>query len=597
MHAGNFVLLLHAHLPYVLGHGTWPHGSDWLCEAVAESYIPLLNLCYELLEEDILANITIDLSPVLCEQLSDERFSDLFATYCLQFAEAAREDARYFEQKVEEKHFAPIARFWAEWYEQRLQDFQERYKGSILGALRQLQEQGAIEILTCAATHPYLPLLALDESIEFQLQTAKANYVRHFQIEPRGIWLPECGYRPSYAWMPFFPIPEYPEPQVRPGLEQFLAQHHLDFFFVDQHITEKAVPLGVLRPVDHRVELLSVHSPEYIHFPYNFDRSPLNLYHVCSTGDIQRGTAVVFTRHRDIALQVWSGEMGYPGDPDYLDFHKRHYRSNLRYWRVTDPKLDMMYKQPYVPENATRKTDLHAYHFNQMLEHTARFYHTQTKKFATLCTMFDAELFGHWWFEGPQFLKNVLRGLFHSPYVRVTKASEQVDYVQPHEVMAIPEGSWGDGGDHRVWFNEQTHWMWYAIYQAEHQFHQIMQVMKTSDQLPLLERILQQAGRELLLLQASDWEFLVTTQSAKDYAEQRFFTHHSNFLRLMTMAQEYRETRQIAEFHLEFLTALERLNRVFPDLSLQWWSLENHSMNDEESSSAKAFDQDKSVDR
>ncbi len=575
MHAGNLVLVLHTHIPYVLGHGTWPHGSDWLCEAVAESYIPLLNLCYDLLEQDILPNLTMDISPVLCEQLADPRFPSLFESYCQQFIEAAHADAQYFAQKAEEKHFEPIARFWANWYEQRLQDFRERYGGKLIEALRQLQEAGAVEILTCAATHAYLPLLALDQSIEFQLRTALANYERHFGIAPRGIWLPECAYRPAYAWLPFFPIPEYPAPKMRPGLEQFLAKHHLEFFFVEQQTTEKATPVGVLRPRNQHLELLPVHSPEYIHFPYNFDRSPLSLYHVCSTGDIRNGSAIAFTRHREIAMQVWSGELGYPGDPDYLDFHKRHFRSNLRYWRVTDPKLDMMYKQPYVPEKAVQKTDLHAYHFNQMLEHTARFYASQTKKFATLCTMFDAELFGHWWFEGPYFLEHVIRGLAHSPYVRLVKASEQIDEVQPHEVMAIPESSWGDGGDHRVWFNEQTHWMWYAIYQAEHRFHQLLQDTPEHD--PLLHRILAQAGRELLLLQASDWEFLVSTKSAKDYAEQRFFTHHSNFLRLVTVAQDYRAVKQISEEHLAFLQSIEKLNAVFPDLSLKWWQPYNET--------------------
>lgn len=575
MHVGNFVLQLHSHLPYVLGYGRWPHGSDWLCEAVAECYIPLLNLCHKLLSEDILPNISIDFTPILCEQLADPRFPEIFETYCKNFIEMAQSDEQYFLNKAEEKHLAPIAAFWRQWYEDRLQDFKHRYQGNILAAFKTLQDERAIEILPSAATHAYLPLLAFDESVAFQLITGKANYLKHFQREPRGIWLPECAYRPAYRWKPFYDIPAYPEPRMRYGLEQFLSKFSFEFFFVDFATTEKAIPLGVLRSKDHTLELLSINDPEYIHFPYNFDRTPLSLYHVNSTGNIDDGTAIAFTRHKNLAMQVWSRDAGYPGDPDYLDFHKRHFRSNLRYWKVTDVQLDMMYKQPYSRSNALRKADLHAFHFNQMLEQTARVYHSRTKKFATICTMFDTELFGHWWFEGPEFLYFVLKGLSKSPYVKTVQASEQIDIVQPHEVMAIPESSWGDGGDHRVWFNEQTRWLWYALYQAEQQFHELMQMTRAKETVSNdVQQLLTQIARELLLLQSSDWPFLISTKTAKDYAEHRFIQHYTTFSKLCTLYYEVLKGNTISEENTQWIETVSSNDNVFQELSVDWWHTE-----------------------
>lgn len=228
------------------------------------------------------------------------------------------------------------------------------------------------------------------------------------------------------------------------------------------------------------------------------------------TRDCQR-KSIVLTRDQGIALQVWSAELGYPGDPNYLDFHKKHFSSALRYWRVTDAKADMRYKLLYVPEWAHQRAQLHAFHFTQLVERSLAEYRRTTGRRGIVCLPFDTELFGHWWFEGPVFLYHVLRGLSLSPIARPMTASAAIEMAPPREIVRLPEGSWGRGNHHDVWIEPSVHWMWEALYRAEWRWMRLAERCAAQHRTPTLERLLAQALRELLLLQASDWEFLVTT--------------------------------------------------------------------------------------
>lgn len=569
MHVGNFVLTLHTHLPFVLHHGAWPHGSDWLCEAVAECYIPLLNVFNDLMEEGIEPKVTIDISPVLCEQLAHKDFPALFEEYCDNRIAAARKDYAGFAALPDEAHFMPMAKFWEEWYTLRKQEFITRYNRSITGALRKLFDDSCIEMITCGATHGYYALLGDDRSINLQMRAANASFHKHFGRAPHGAWSPECSYRPSYPWKTLLPVGVFQEPQPRAGVEQLFAANGIEFFFVDDHVTREGRPLGVFTGEDRR--FMPVYAEQFEARPWNFDRSPLSLYNVSTDEHTVRGTAVAFTRHNSIAMQVWSGESGYPGDPDYLDFHKKYHQSSHRYWRVTDVKADMMYKQPYVPAWTTHKIDMHAHHFIRTVEATLMDYHQKSGKFGTLCVPFDTELFGHWWFEGPEFIRAVLRGLHSSPYVNAATASEQLSIVQPHEVMSIPESSWGEGGKHQVWMNDETKWTWFLVYHAEKRMAALMEMHPPATVNATMRRILLQAMRELMLLQASDWQFLITTMSARDYAEQRFICHNSDFTRLCDMADNYATKKRLGAGDKAYLEEVEKRDSVFEELQLEWW--------------------------
>ena len=449
MHNGNFVLILHTHLPWVLHHGTWPHGVDWLNEAVAECYIPLINVFNDLLNENIYPKVSLDISPVLCEQLEHIDFKDVFISYCDEKIKAGKQDEENFKAWGYDPHHVYLAQYWQNWYETRKNEFIYKFNSSIVGALRELQDKGAIEVMTCGATHGYLPLLGTDRSVNLQVKAAVENYKKHFGRQPRGIWLPECAYRPSYNWKSLLPIAPFHEEHLRPGIEQFLARHSIEYFVTDEDLTKRAYPIGVYLDVN-KEKFVSINSPAFKFIPGNFELSPLNLYHISSSEKVEYGTSIAFTRHHNIAMQVWSGEMGYPGESNYLDFHKKYLGSMLRYWRVTDNKTDMMYKLLYHPDWIYEKIDLQANHFIHHIENTINFNKKLTGKFGTLCTPFDTELFGHWWFEGPEFIRAVLRGLHQSPWVNTATASEQILATKPLEVMGLPEGSWGKNNNHDV---------------------------------------------------------------------------------------------------------------------------------------------------
>ena len=201
---GHLTIVLHSHLPYVLGHGRWPHGADWLNEAAAESYIPLLNVMNRLVAEGISPKMTIGLSPVLAEQLADEQFKDEFVHYLEQKIDAAVDDRAHF-LTYHYTHLAELAKLWQEFYDRILEVFRVTYNSDIIGAFKKLQDAGHIEIITCAATHGYFPLLSQDSSLQAQTKMAVKSYTRMFGRKPRGMWLPECAYRPRYAWTP--PVP------------------------------------------------------------------------------------------------------------------------------------------------------------------------------------------------------------------------------------------------------------------------------------------------------------------------------------------------------------------------------------------------------
>ncbi len=569
MESGRYVLILHTHLPWVLHHGTKPHGVDWLNEAVAECYIPLLNVFNDFVEQNILPKVSLNLSPVLCEQLESPDFPAIFEQYCKSKIESAEEDERNFTNWGYNPHHIYLTRFWQNWYAERLNDFTKKYNKSIVQSFRKLQDLGAIEILTCAATHGYLPLLGDDRSVELQIRTAVANYRKHFGREPRGIWLPECAYRPSYVWKSLIPVAPYHIEHLRPGLEQLVAKYGIKYFVIDENLLQRSFPIGKFIDIAREkfVEFRNLKPKEF-----TFDGSPLRLVNVASSEKVEYGTSVVFTRHEQISMQVWSGEVGYPAEPDYLDFHKRHLDSWLRYWRVTDKKADMMYKTLYHPDWTAKKIDLQTNHFIHHIENTLNWYFNRTGYRGTLCTPFDTELFGHWWFEGPEFIRSLIRGLNFSPWVKMATCSEEIFRVNPLEVVGIPEGSWGVNNNHDVWSNPDTYWTWEAVYNDEKTLSDFFAKYEGTDFDDITRRILKQALREFLLLQASDWQFLIYTKSAKDYAEQRFSFHHSDFNRLITIAEKHLDGSELSSADLLYLDETERRNSLFKELEIDWWS-------------------------
>lgn len=536
--------VFHTHLPYVLHHGTWPHGSDWLCEAVAECYLPLLDMCDRLRAEGIRPGITFDISPVLCEQLAHPDFPAVFEVYCTEHIALADGDASTLKEQGNAEEMMGLSAYWADWYADKWKMFDTVYHRDIVGALRRLQDSGDIEIMTCGLTHGYLPLLAEEASVDMQIGLAVSSYERHFGRRPRGIWLPECAYRPAYDWRTLLPVSAYAVPRRREGIEQFLSRYGLEFFVTDQGALDQATPLR--------------NCPAPIPAP---GQRVFDLFRV--GGEQHPETATVFTRNMMIALQVWSGQTGYPGDPDYLDFHKKYYRSALRYWRVTDNKADMQYKQPYVPQWAEQRARDHARHYVDILEVTVKHKLGHSATPPTVCLPFDTELFGHWWFEGPVFLENVIRHIHASEFLRTTTASEQLDSVRPECVVALPESSWGRNGTHEVWMNPDVQWTWEREYKMERRLRMLVEKSPVPAWDATMQRIMLNVFRQLLLAQASDWQFLITTFSSKEYAEMRFHNHISDAEKLCDLAERYQSLKTITDEDETMLNTCEKRDGIF----------------------------------
>jgi 1,4-alpha-glucan branching enzyme len=270
----------------------------------------------------------------------------------------------------------------------------------------------------------------------------------------------------------------------------------------------------------------------------------------------------VLGRNNRTGQQVWSGSFGYPGDPWYREFHRKDGVSGMQYWSVGGADVGLGSKPPYDPERAQQRVIDHARHFASLVEELLVAHHTATGKYGVIASNYDTELFGHWWFEGVDWVREVLRLLALSELVDLSTASRYVKKHAPGTVIALPESSWGSGGNHFTWLNVDTEWMWPAIHGSENRMEEL--VRQFPDAEGHHETLLNQAARELLLLQSSDWPFLVTTGQAKEYASQRFSDHVDRFNTLADIAER---NDALTAQELDMLDALSERDNPFPDIN------------------------------
>lgn len=561
---GAFTFVLHTHLPYARLAGRWPHGEEWIHEAASETYVPLLNTLYDLKEENIPFRLTLGITPVLAEQLADADVLEHFEQYLDDRIALTESDIAYFaSEATADANLHKLAGWYKDWFSAVKASFQTRFKRDIIGAFRQLQDDGLIEIITSAATHAYLPLLGRDTSVIAQIKTAIRSYERLFGRRPTGFWLPECAYRPAYVT---------DGGRKRPGLETLLADHGLKLFFSETHTITGGQPVGVAAG-----DVIGPYG--YVKRRYVIPANPIPItperpastykpYYVSETIagiEAERHSGVVVIgRNNRTGMQVWSADWGYPGDFDYREFHKKAGTSGMQYWRVTGVEDDLATKDYYHPDWAAYKVEQHAEHFAHLVGDLLREYHTQTGEGGLIASNYDTELFGHWWFEGVTWLGKVLRHLAANPEIEMTTASQYIQAHPPTEILHIPEGSWGSNGTHFTWDNGDTHWMWGPIHEAEQRI-EVMVVRypnPTDDQ----KIVLNQAARELLLLQSSDWPFLVTTGQAREYAIQRYSQHLERFNTLVASIEQGKPDIVSAAAYWE-------LDKLFPDIDYRWFSL------------------------
>ncbi len=569
---GGAVVVLHSHLPYVLGHGTWPHGENWLMESAVECYLPLLETCRRLQAAGVREFLTIGFTPVLAAQLADPRFPAAFGAYVEERRRQAMKDAAEFGRARGEERRRDLALRWAAEFDRARRTFFEELEADIVGAWRRLQDAGAVEVLTSALTHAYLPLLLQDACVWGQVRGGVAVYERLFGRAPRGMWLPECAYRPRYAWRPPMGGPR----RARPGLEEVLEAAGLEYFIADSHLLEPPSRVWVdLRgdPELWRIyrEFLGVF-PEPAH-----GHGPDVAYRVQVLGG-GASEVRVLVRHPATGTRVWNRDAGYPGNPEYLDFSKQH-RGGLRYWRVTDRHAPIDAKELYDPAAALERARADGRDFAGEVERLRT-----SEGQPLVVAAYDTELFGHWWREGAEWLEHVLRGLAAGD-ARPLTGSGAVQAATAADAIPLPEGSWGEGGFHWVWYNAMTRDLWSELYACESAFVELLEAERARQAegpsgdggpaarpadapLERRARLFVLLAQELVLLESSDWPFLVTGEAARDYARDRMGLHVERF-RWLAARLRSGEWSDDDESRLE---EVEAQDFVFPDLDLAWWS-------------------------
>jgi 1,4-alpha-glucan branching enzyme len=448
---GTFCLVLHSHLPWLAHHGRWPVGEEWLYQAWAHAYLPVLDVVQRLAVEGRRNLVTLGVTPVLAAQLDDP--------YCLRGAHdwlggwllRAHGAAPRLPDLAAREHrlaTAAIGLFERDW----------RHGASPL--LRRLSDAGAIELLGGPATHVFAPLLQADVRA-FALETGLVDATVRLGARPAAIWAPECGYAP--------------------GMEHEYAAAGVRRFLVDGPALHGDT--GLARPV--------------------------------GTSDV-----LAVGRDLDVTYRVWSPRSGYPGGRDYRDFHTFDHPSGLKPARVTGRGVEPKHKRPYEPERAAAAVARDAADFVSVVRERLVGLRERLGRPALTVAAFDTELFGHWWHEGPAWLEAVLRAL-PGAGVRVTTLRGAVDAGLVGEPVALPPSSWGSGKDWRVWAGEQV-----AAVVALNE-----RVQKTLlDALGDPASVARDPARDVLAEQAllalaSDWAFMVTKDTAADYARGRAAGH------------------------------------------------------------------------
>ncbi len=550
----HFVLTLHSHLPYVLNHGRWPHGSDWLCEATLDTYLPLLEALSELEQGGTVAPVTLGITPVLANQLASPRFREEMDAFFRQRLKAC-EEAPASLIDTGDRDLLTLVDYWRARF-LRFQRLFEEIEGNLLGAFRRLEDEARLEIISSAATHGFLPLLGREESVRLQLAVGFSEHQRLFGRDPKGCWAPECAYRPEGRWDP---IPGVSLAAPRAGLEDFLSEAGFRYFFVDTHMAEAGQALGWSGDVTPGVERFDA---EFAGESRAATEPPArSAYQTYFVGDPSSGKGLAaFVREPEASKQVWSRQLGYPGDGSYLEFHKIRWPSGLKYWSVTGPDVDLGEKSPYQPKEAGYRSGGHASHFAGLLGHIQR--KARLGPSGVVMAPFDTELFGHWWFEGVDFLRELFVRLpFREGVIPVT-ASEHLDSFPAQAAIRPLQGSWGANGDFSMWLNDATRWTWERLWPLEDRFWEAAPRALASEE---TRPILAQAARQLLLAQSSDWQFMISTGAVPDYAEKRF-NLHCDGAEMLLGALSLTATEEDLATGLEMVHELQTRDDLFPNI-------------------------------
>jgi 1,4-alpha-glucan branching enzyme len=461
---GLFTLVLHTHLPWLAHHGRWPVGEEWLYQSWAASYLPLMRVLRTLAAEDRHHLLTLGMTPVVTAQLDDPYCLSGMNHWLANWGLRATE-ATTLRERESLREFG--IREHAE-AGHALDEFATTWQHGGSPVLRALIDDDTIELLGGPLSHPFQPLLN-PRLREFALREGLADAQQRFAHTPKGIWAPECAYAP--------------------GMEIDYAAAGIGHFMVDGPSLHGDTALG--RPV--------------------------------ADSDV-----VAFGRDLRVSYRVWSPKSGYPGHAAYRDFHTYDHVTGLKPARVTGRNVPSDAKAPYDPERAEAAVDNHVADFIDVVRQRLVSETERIGRPAHVVAAFDTELFGHWWYEGPSWLERVLRAL-PSAGVRIGTLSDAVAEDFVGAPVELPPSSWGSGKDWQVWAGPRVADLVQlnnevvdtALTTVDKALEQATSVGSPTPRDFVADQIL----RETLLTVSSDWPFMVSKDSAADYARYRAHLH------------------------------------------------------------------------
>jgi len=522
---GYLMMVLHAHLPYVR-HPEFEDflEEDWFYEAITETYIPLIEMFERLVNDGVNFKLTMSLTPPLLTMLADPLLQERYLTHITRLVELA-------EKEIERTRWQPEFNGTARLYHQRFVQarwiFADKYHRNLITAFRKFQDLGNLEIITCGATHGYMPLMVNRIAQRAQIITAVQTHQRFIGNKPRGIWLAECGFEP--------------------GVDEILRENGIRFFYMDTH--------GI------------------------FHGSPRPKYGIYAPVYTRSGVAA-FGRDVESSKQVWSSKEGYPGDFWYRDFyrdigfdleydyirpyiHGQGFRipTGIKYYRITGPTD---HKEPYQYEAAREQAASHAGNFMFNRQKQAEYLNGIMGKKPLIVSPYDAELYGHWWYEGPEFLEFLFRKIhYDQKEIRVITGPEYLAENPRLQVVTPNNSSWGYKGYHEQWLAGPNDWVYRHLHKAADRMVELADGFHDSDYLK--RRALNQAARELLLAQSSDWAFIMKTGTMVEYAVKRTKDHIQRFNRL------YWDVKN-NQIDLDWLADIEYKDNIFPEIDYHIYS-------------------------
>ena len=529
---GYISFVLHAHLPFV----HHPESEDyleeqWLFEAMSETYIPLLKTYQKLVNEGVKFRFTMSLTPPLLNMLDNKLLQERYVKYLKQHIELAEKE---IERTTYDERVNKLSHYYFDRYSEDLRFFTEECNCNLINKFREFNNMGVLEIIGCGATHGYFPILYVNEkTVRAQVALGVQTYNKYFDKPIKGFWLPECGY-----------VPE---------ADKYLKEFGVQYVLVETH--------GILYA-----------DPTPLYGTYAPIISPDGL--------------IAFGRDLESSRQVWSSINGYPGDPNYREFYRdigydapydyikpyichngARVNTGIKYHRITGKNCE---KDVYNLQWAQDTINMQAGHFFDCRQKQIKELSGKTHNPPIIVCPYDAELYGHWWYEGPDWLYTLAKKIYYDECnFELITPGEYIEKYPEIQVSTPCRSSWGARGYSEVWLNTTNDYIHRHLHVAGDRMCEMANMFPNESGDSIKRRIMNQAARELVLAQSSDWLFIITNGTMVDYAKKRVKEHIGRFTKLYLWIKEDENLRNnniLADDKLEFLECIEKKDCIFPEM-------------------------------